>query len=589
MEWPAAGCSIALVSLLALWSSAASVASLSAAAPVQVGVVLDLTSDVGRERRACISTALDDFNAAQYASSGAAAAARRVELRVRDSRGDLAAAAHADDLIKNGQVQAIIWATETLTKSDRAAHHRNHIPVLSFSGISPTLCAFWLEDHVAGSQGHVKFGFTLGSDSITFPNPEPDRRYSRRLETRKSRKNCRGETGLKIAVPLKLGFEVFVNVIDPISKKQNVTGYNIDIFKAAMKNLHRHPCYTFFVFNGTYDELVGNVSSGMYDGAVGDVTITAERVITTDFTMPYTQSGVSMLVLAQDESDTIRWTFVKPLNGKLWFATMVFFFYTGFVVWMIELPRNQEYQGSSLRQCSTALYFVFSTLTFSHGHTIRSPLSKIVVVIWCFVVLVLVQSYTASLSSILTAKRLRPWMTDFDQLRHSGDFVGYQDDSFVRSFLMNHNISENRLRNYTTKEEYADALWKGSNNGGVSAIVDEIPYLTSFLSDRRYGNDFRMLGCIYKTPGFGFAFRLGSPLVHNLSTAILNLAGGDEGSRIEVKWFGTTSSPIGAGTIPDTDSAPLTLESFSGLFVITIHFNSHASDKHNEVDSCQMH
>ena len=55
-----------------------------------------------------------------------------------------------------------------------------------------------------------------------------------------------------------------------------------------------------------------------------------------------------------------------------------------------------------------------------------------------------------------------------------------------------------------TKEEYAAALRRGSNNGGVSTIVDETPYLTSFLSDRRYKNDFRMLGCIYKTLGFGF-------------------------------------------------------------------------------------
>ncbi|XP_037457256.1 glutamate receptor 2.9-like [Triticum dicoccoides] len=571
MEWPAARLVLVLVTLLTPWSSAIAVASppvVASVAPVRVGVVLDLTSHVGRERRACISTALDDFDAAHPSSYGA-----RVELLVRDSRGDLAMAAHAaDDLLKNGQVQAIIWGPEELTKADRAAHlrrHRNHIPVISFSSIiSPASCAFWLEDLTAPGS-YAKFGFTHGSDNITFPNPETGRTYRRKLDTRNSRKSCRSKAGLNIAVPLKLGFQVFVNVTDPYSEKQNVTGYSIDIFEAAMMNLHPLPCYEYLVFNGTYDELVGNVSLGVYDGAVGDVTITAERVTTTDFTMPYTQSGVSMLVLAEDEPDTIRWTFVKPLTRKLWLATVVFFFYTGFVVWMIELPRNQEYQGSSLRQCSTALYFVFSTLTFSHGHTIKSPLSKIVVVIWCFVVLILVQSYTASLSSILTAKRLRPWMTDFDQLRHSGDFVGYQDDSFVRSFLMNHNISESRLRNYTTKEEYADALWKGSNNGGVSAIVDEIPYLTSFLSDRRYGNDFRMLGCIYKTPGFGFAFNLGSPLVHNLSTAILNLAGGDEGSRIEVKWFGTNSSPIRAGTIPDTDSAPLTLESFSGLFVIT--------------------
>jgi ionotropic glutamate receptor len=105
---------------------------------------------------------------------------------------------------------------------------------------------------------------------------------------------------------------------------------------------------------------------------------------------------------------------------------------------------------------------------------------------------------------MLTAKRLRPFVKDLDQLQHSGDFVGYQSDSFVRSFLMNHKFNETRLRNYTTKEEYAKALRLGSKNGGVSAIVDEIPYLTSFLSDRHYKNDFRVLGCIYKTPGFGF-------------------------------------------------------------------------------------
>ncbi|KQK19199.1 glutamate receptor 2.5 isoform X2 [Brachypodium distachyon] len=479
----------------------------------------------------------------------------------------------AKDLINNAQVQAIIWGPQTLTKADHIIHlgRRNNIPVLSLSSISSTSCAFWLEDPKTASRGRAKFGFTLGSDTITFNSPKTDRRNSRKLVAVKAKINCRGKTMLKIAVPKKTGFRVFVNAIDPISKKQNITGYSIDIFEAAMRNLNPRPCYKFVLFEGTYDELVGNVSLGVYDGAVGDVTITAERVSGTDFTMPYTQSGVSMLVLAEDAPETIRWTFVKPLSGRLWFATAVSFLYTGFVVWMIEQPRNQEYEGSCLKQCSNALYFVFSTLTFSHGQSIKSPLSKIVVVIWCFVVLILVQSYTASLSSILTAKRLRPSVTDLNQLRLNGDFVGYQDGSFVRSFLMNHNISETKLRNYTDKEEYADALKKGSKNGGVSAIVDEIPYLTSFLSDPRYKIDFKMLRSIYKTPGFGFAFRLGSPLVRNLSTAILNLAGGnDEGSKIEAKWFGTASPLMGnAGTVTDTDSAPLTLQSFSGLFIIT--------------------
>ncbi|KAM3208313.1 hypothetical protein ACQJBY_063154 [Aegilops geniculata] len=577
MAWPAARLVLMLVTLLTLWSSAVAVASepavVRSAAPVRVGVVLDLTSHVGRERRACISMALDDFHAA-HAGSGAA----RIELLLQDSRGDLATAAHvAEDLIKNRQVQAIIWGPATLTKADHVTHlgrRGNHVPVLSFPSISPTSCAFWLEDSVTVSGGYAKFGFTLGNDSITFPNSQTDRRYRRKLGIRKSTKSCRGKR-LKIAVPHKPGFQDFVTVTDPNSKKQHVTGYSIDIFEAAMTNLQPRQCHKYVAFSGTYDELVGNVSSGVYDGAVGDVTITAERVNTTDFTMPYTQSGVSMLVRAADEPDkVIDWKFVKPLSRKLWFAIMAFFLYTGFVVWVIELPRNQEYQGSRLRQCSTALYFIFSTMTFSHGHTIRSPLSKIVVVIWCFAVLVLSQSYAASLSSILTTKSLRPFL-----YFGSDDFVGYQDGSFVRSLLLNHSIRESRLISYRTKEEYADALRKGSKNGGVSVIVDEIPYLTSFLSDDRYENNFVMLGSIiYETPGLGFAFPLGSPLVHNLNIAILDLEAGGEGSRIKRKWFCTDSAPptfesfsslMDASKVPNTEPKPLTVQSFSGLFVIT--------------------
>ncbi|KAM0859777.1 hypothetical protein ACQ4PT_046971 [Festuca glaucescens] len=556
--------SLVFLSLLGLWNTApglsptATAAAETVTAPVRVGVVLDL-SEVGRKRRACISMALHDFEVKHPSY------ATRVELHVMDSRGDAATTAHAaEDLLKNVRVQAIIWGPHTLTKEDQVSHlgrqsHRNHIPVISYSNTSPT-CTFWIEDPVTALGGFPKFGFKLGSDSITFLNLKTDKRNCVNLDTRKTSENCEGPR-MYIGVPLKYGFKEFVDATDPNS----ITGYSIDIFEASVRTLHPSPCYDYCVFQGTYDELVGNVSSGMYAAAVGDVTITAERVSGIDFTMAYTQSGVYMLVLAEDEPNTVRWTFVEPLNWKLWFASLVFFFYTGFALWMIELPRNQEYQGSSLRQCSTALYFVFSTLTFSHGQSIRSPLSKIVVVIWCFVVLILVQSYTASLSSMLTAKRLRPFVKDLDQLQQSGDFVGYQNDSFVRSFLMNHKFIESRLRNYTTKEEYAEALRLGSKNGGVSAIVDEIPYLTSFLSDRHYKNDFKMLGCIYKTPGFGFAFHLGSPLVHNLSIAILNLTGG--GSEIEKKWFGRSSPPIGDGT--DTDSGPLTLQSFSGLFVIT--------------------
>ncbi|XP_062232880.1 glutamate receptor 2.8-like [Phragmites australis] len=415
--------------------------------------------------------------------------------------------------------------------------------------------------HVSGSSGDAIAQARSLADT--------ERTDARELTKINSGAVSRGyEKKLRIAVPRRHGFKAFVNVTHPNTERQKVTGYSIDVFKTSVEKLQYPPQYEFCVFDGTYDELVHNVSIGVYDAAVGDVTITAERVRDADFTMPYAQSGLSLLVLSDNDSKPIQWIFLDPLTKELWFATVGGFFFTGFVVWMIEWPRNLEFQGLSLRQFSNASYFAFSTLTFSHDQIIRSPLSRFVVVIWCFVVLVLVQSYTANFSSILTAKRLRPLVTNLDQLVLNGDYIGYQHGGFVRSFLIKQGVPVNRLKAYINQTEYAEALRKGSKNGGVSAIVDEIPYLNYFLSDRRYMKEFEMVSRIYRTPGLGFVFPLGSPLVHNLSIAILDLTGGNEVSQIEEKWLGTAALSVGVGS-PIADSAPLTLRSFSGLFVIT--------------------
>jgi hypothetical protein len=158
----------------------------------------------------------------------------------------------------------MIWGPQTLSKADQVAHlgHSNNIPVLSFSDISPTLCAFRLEDPLTVSGGHAKVGFTLGSDSIAFLTPTTDKRNGIKLDTIKTSEDCQGQY-MKIGVPLKHGFKEFVQATDPNPMNHNFTGYSIDIFKAAMRDVNPSPCYQFWLFQGTYDELVGNVSSGV--------------------------------------------------------------------------------------------------------------------------------------------------------------------------------------------------------------------------------------------------------------------------------------------------------------------------------------
>ena len=129
--------------------------------------------------------------------------------------------------------------------------------------------------------------------------------------------------------------------------------------------------------------------------------------------------------------------------------------------------------------------------------------SRFVLIIWIFVVLILTQSYTASLASMLTVQRLQPAIADINELLRNGAFVGYQRNSFVRGFLTEQlNFDKSKLRSYSNPDEYHEALSKGSQKGGVDAIFDEIPYIRLFLA--KYCSKYTMVGPTYKSDGFGF-------------------------------------------------------------------------------------
>ena len=133
---------------------------------------------------------------------------------------------------------------------------------------------------------------------------------------------------------------------------------------------------------------------------------------------------------------------------------------------------------------------------------LESNLSRFVVIIWVFVVLILTSSYTASLTSMLTVQQLQPAATSVQDLLINGNYVGYQKGSTVVRWLEELVFHKENLRGYASLEEYDDALRRGSENGGVSAVFDEIPYLKAFLS--KYCQGYTMVGPTYRLGGFGF-------------------------------------------------------------------------------------
>ncbi|KAE8730800.1 Detected protein of unknown function [Hibiscus syriacus] len=301
-------------------------------------------------------------------------------------------------------------------------------------------------------------------------NLYPNSRHTRRtLEANES-------IGSKwiIGVPSKNGFKEFVN-IQPLDKKvdERKPGFTIEVFKAVWESLGPSPNgYEFRTMDGTYDDLCCKVDAKEIHAAMGDISIVSSRSNCVDFTLPYLESGVAMLIKTRHDG-----------------------------------PKDVDIL-EAIKLGSMAAKFI------------------------------LMQSYTANLSSILTINQLQATIPSVRELGRC--HVGYQNLSFVKDYLISHfGFEESMLKPYGSVDDYQEALSKGSENGGVCAIYDEIPYMGIFLA--QYTTGYMMVGPTYRTDGLGFALPVGSPLVANFSRAILNFTQGNDMALIKKKYFGVVS------------------------------------------------
>jgi len=371
---------------------------------------------------------------------------------------------------------------------------------------------------------------------------------------------------LKIGVPNRASYRQFVSADNSTG---TVRGFCIDVFVAAV-NLLQYPVpYRFVPFgngsqNPSYPQLINNILTNDFDAVIGDIAIVTNRTRVVDFTQPYVESGLVVLTSVRRHSSS-GWAFLQPFTIKMWCVTGVFFLVIGTVVWLLEHRVNDDFRGPPVKQIITVFWFSFSTLFFAHREDTRSTLGRFVIIIWLFVVLIIQSSYTASLTSILTVQQLSSPITGIDSLIASDEPIGFQVGSFAESYLVDElGVSRYRLKSLGNPDEYKRALELGPNNGGVTAIVDERPYVELFLLQHP---KFAVVGSEFTKSGWGFAFPRDSPLAVDLSTSILALSENGDLQRIHDKWL-ATDAVVSMSQTNELESDRLEVYSFSGLFLI---------------------
>ena len=86
---------------------------------------------------------------------------------------------------------------------------------------------------------------------------------------------------------------------------------------------------------------------------------------TVEFSLPYTPSGVGLVVPVKDNVKRSSTIFLMPLTWGLCLLSLLSFFLIGLVVWVLEHTVNPDFDGPGRYQISTILWFSFSIMVFA--------------------------------------------------------------------------------------------------------------------------------------------------------------------------------------------------------------------------------
>ncbi|GAB4852154.1 hypothetical protein Ancab_016344 [Ancistrocladus abbreviatus] len=366
---------------------------------------------------------------------------------------------------------------------------------------------------------------------------------------------------LRIGVPACGAFHQFVNVT-LVQNGTEVTGFSIDVFKAALKHLPYPLPHVLVPFYGDYDEMVQQIHLKGLDAAVGDTNILEERYHWAEFSQPYVKSGIALVVPTKPNNTKETWMFMHVFEAKMWIIIPSFSLFIGFVVWLIEHGENPEFgDGSFSQQIGTVFWFSFSVLFFQQKESLKNNLSKVVLAPWFFLVMMLTANFTAALTSKLTVSQIVPAAKDIETLRRENAVIGCNRRSFTCSYLENVlHIKPENIKHIRSIDDYPEAFQKGIIKGAIFVTA----HANVFLA--KYCKGYATTGPTFTFGGLGFAFPKHAPFVLDFSRAILKAIEVGEIEKIEREML--SSFNCSASATINSDSPILGLRPFAGLFYI---------------------
>uniref|UniRef100_A0A674EGJ7 Glutamate receptor n=1 Tax=Salmo trutta TaxID=8032 RepID=A0A674EGJ7_SALTR len=369
-------------------------------------------------------------------------------------------------------------------------------------------------------------------------------------------------TCMRNTVPCRKQLKILNQTVPGQYTKRCCKGFCIDILKKIAKQVK----FTYDLYlvtngkhgkkiNGTWNGMVGEVEQKKAHMAVGSLTINAERSEVIDFSVPFIETGISVLV-SRSNGTVSPSAFLEPFSADVWVMMFVMLLLVSAIaVFVFEyfspvgynrcLADGREPGGPSFT-IGKAIWLLWG-LVFNNSVPVQNPkgtTSKIMVSVWAFFAVIFLASYTANLAAFMIQEEY------VDQVSGLSDNKFQKPNAFSPPFrfgtVPNGSTERNIRNNYPEMHQYmtsfhqknVDEALASLKGGKLDAFIYDAAVL-NYMAGRDEGCKLVTIGSgkVFATTGYGIAIQKDSGWKRAVDLAILMLFGDGEMEELEALWL----------------------------------------------------
>lgn len=342
----------------------------------------------------------------------------------------------------------------------------------------------------------------------------------------------RAQESPAVQAPLPQSVQVGLYVSPPFVMRDgsNFTGMALELWEALASNLGPQPEYQEY---DTFRDLVTAAATGEIDVAVTNLTITQNRALRLDFTQPWFDAGLRIMI--SEDRRASFWDVMGGLrdSGHLrayaWLA-FVILAATGLLT-LFDRHFDKDFPRRWRDGVAESFYTVMTVATSGRTPSRKNLfgwLGRIWQGMWLVCGIAVLAYVTSSVTSVMTTLSLTNQVNSLADLpgKPVGVFTGSVAEEFAEESAL-------RYHSFAGVDEAVDALIEGR----IAAIVGDAPVLEYYVHTHPEAH-ITVVGAIFEPDKYGFGLTRGSSLTKTLTVELLGAHESGLVEELRVKYFG---------------------------------------------------